>query len=87
MPVMTGSMATGPPPREGARSLPPFVARPPEAAHVVVPLDGSRFAERALPVATGPDADMHVVEVVPPDAAEDSEGAVRYLHSVARAPW
>ena len=30
---------------------PPFVTRPVDVAHVVVPLDGSPFAERALPVA------------------------------------
>jgi nucleotide-binding universal stress UspA family protein len=68
---------------------PPFVTRPVDVAHVVVPLDGSPFAERALPVAAwvaaGVGADVHVVEVVPCDAEAESEGAIRYLDSVARS--
>jgi nucleotide-binding universal stress UspA family protein len=73
----------------GRRDPPPFVARPVEVAYVVVPLDGSPFAERALPVAAwvaaGVGADVHVVEVVPCDAAEEAEGAIRYLDSVGRS--
>ncbi|HEX6419687.1 MAG TPA: universal stress protein [Acidimicrobiales bacterium] len=57
-----------------------------DVQHVVVPLDGSPFAERALPVAawlaSDLAADVHLVEVVRP--GEDSEGAVRYLDTVAR---
>ena len=67
----------------------PFAAQPVEVGHVVVPLDGSPLAERALPVATWIAAevagDMHLVEVVPRDGGEESEGAVRYLDSVARS--
>jgi nucleotide-binding universal stress UspA family protein len=66
-----------------------LLVRPVEVAHVVVPLDGSPFAERALPVAAwvaaGVGADVHLVEVVPCEAEEESEGAIRYLDSVARA--
>jgi len=67
-----------------------FAVQPVEVAHVLVPLDGSPFAERALPVAswiaTGVAADMHLVEVVPCDAGEEESGiAVRYLDRVARS--
>lgn len=68
---------------------PPFVTQPVDVAHVVVPLDGSPFAERALPVgawlAAGVGADVHLVEVVPCDVEEESEGAIRYVDSVAHA--
>lgn len=53
---------------------------------IVVPLDGSLFAERALPVAewaaAGVGADVHLVEIVTRE--EDAEGAFRYLDSVSR---
>ena len=68
---------------------PSLLVHPVEVAHVVVPLDGSPFAERALPVgawlAAGLGADVHVVQVVPCEAEEESEGAIRYLDSVARS--
>jgi nucleotide-binding universal stress UspA family protein len=67
----------------------PFVPGPLEVSHVVVPLDGSPFAERALPVADWVaahlSADVHLVEVVPSEEDGDSaEGAIRYLDGVAR---
>lgn len=66
-----------------------FAARPVEVGHLVVPLDGSPFAERALPVAAwvaaAVGADVHLVEVVPCDAEEETESAIRYLDSVARS--
>jgi nucleotide-binding universal stress UspA family protein len=66
-----------------------FVAEPVEVGHIVVPLDGSPFAERALPVAAWVaewvGADVHLVEVVPRTEGEEvSEGAIRYLDSVSR---
>jgi nucleotide-binding universal stress UspA family protein len=66
-----------------------FTTDPVEVGHVVVPLDGSPFSERALPVAAWVaarlDADVHLVEVVPPaEGQEGCEGAIRYLDSVAR---
>jgi nucleotide-binding universal stress UspA family protein len=68
---------------------PPLAVRPLAVAHVVVPLDGSPFAERALPVgawiAAAVGGDVHVVEVVPCDADEEAEAAIRYLDSVARS--
>ncbi len=71
------------------REPPRLSAQPVDVAHVVVPLDGSPFAERALPVATwlaaGLAADMHLVEVVPSDGGEESEAAIRYLDTVARS--
>jgi nucleotide-binding universal stress UspA family protein len=77
------------PPTTPDREAPPFAVHPVDVAHVFVPLDGSPFAERALPVAswiaTGVDADVHLVEVVPSDAEEESEGAIRYLDSAARS--
>jgi nucleotide-binding universal stress UspA family protein len=66
-----------------------FVAGPVEVGHIVVPLDGSPFAERALPVAAavaaGLGADIHLVEVVPwREGEEGCEAAIRYLDSVSR---
>jgi nucleotide-binding universal stress UspA family protein len=66
-----------------------FVAEPVGVGHIVVPLDGSPFAERALPVAgwLGAEvgADVHLVEVVPSDEGEEgAEGAIRYLDSASR---
>ena len=67
----------------------PFTTEPVDVGHVVVPLDGSPFAERALPVpawvAAGVGADVHLVEVVPRDEGEEGcEAAIRYLDSVSR---
>jgi nucleotide-binding universal stress UspA family protein len=85
---MAGSTTGDATPLTGPDPEPPLVVRPVEVAHVVVPLDGSPFAERALPVAAwvaaGVGADVHLVEIVPCEAEEDSEGAIRYLDSVAR---
>jgi nucleotide-binding universal stress UspA family protein len=66
-----------------------FTAEPVEVGHIVVPLDGSPFAERALPVAAwvagAVGADVHLVEVVPPREGEEAcEAAIRYLDSVSR---
>lgn len=64
----------------------PLTAEPVEVTRIVVPLDGSPFAEKALPVArwaageTG--AGLHLVQVVQSD--ESAEAAIRYLDSVAR---
>ena len=84
---MAGSTTGDATPLTGLGPEPPFVAQPVEVAQVVVPLDGSPFAERALPVAAwiaaGVGADVHVVEVVPCEAEEESEDAIRYLDSVA----
>ncbi|HEX6422580.1 MAG TPA: universal stress protein [Acidimicrobiales bacterium] len=64
----------------------PYRAETVAVAHVVVPLDGSPFAERALPVADwmagGLGADVHLVEVV--RASDEEDGAMRYLDTVAR---
>ena len=63
-----------------------FACEPVRVARILVPLDGSPFAERALPVARWAaaqlGADMHVVEVAPGD--DEADGAVRYLGSVTR---
>lgn len=67
----------------GAAPLAPALV---EASHLVVPLDGSPFAEHALPVAAwlaeGLGADLHLVEVVP--QAPGAEDAIRYLDAAAR---
>jgi nucleotide-binding universal stress UspA family protein len=71
----------------GTRSA-AFAVDPIELRHVVVPLDGSPFAERALPVAgwlaeaTG--GDVQLVEVVPSGDDEGAENATRYLDSACR---
>jgi nucleotide-binding universal stress UspA family protein len=56
--------------------------------HVVVPLDGSPFAERALPVAAWLAAavggQVHLVEVIPSADEEGAENATRYLDSTCR---
>lgn len=66
-----------------------FRARPVEVRHALVPLDGSPFAERALPVATwlatGLGGLTQLVEIVPCDAEEESEAAIRYLDRIARS--
>ncbi|HEX6417086.1 MAG TPA: universal stress protein [Acidimicrobiales bacterium] len=70
----------------------PLAAVPVEVSHLVVPLDGSPFAEHALPVAAwlaeGLGADLHLAEVVP--QARGAEDAIRYLDAVGRrqhAAW
>jgi nucleotide-binding universal stress UspA family protein len=88
--VMASSTSEDVSPSTGPDLGPPhFAVQPVEIAHVLVPLDGSPFAERALPVASsiarGVAADMHLVEVVPCDAGEESEAAIRYLDAVARS--
>jgi nucleotide-binding universal stress UspA family protein len=87
--AMTGSTSGDTIPSTGLDPQPPpLLAQPLEVAHVLVPLDGSPFAERVLPVAmwvaAGLGADVHLVEVVPCEAQEEAEGAIRYLRSVAR---
>jgi nucleotide-binding universal stress UspA family protein len=86
---MVGSTTgdTTPPIRPGA-GLPPFAVEPVDIGHIVVPLDGSPFAERALPVAHwvagALGADVHLLEVVASGDDEGGEGAIRYLDSVCR---
>jgi nucleotide-binding universal stress UspA family protein len=90
MKSMIGSIGDGTPPNARPSTDPaPFTAEPLEVGHIVVPLDGSPFAERALPVAAwlagAVGADMHLVEVVARSEGEEaSEGAIRYLDSVSR---
>jgi len=64
----------------------PGEARPVEVGRVVVSVDGSPFAERALPVATWAaqalGAAIHLVEVV--SRPEDSEPAIHYVDGLAR---
>jgi nucleotide-binding universal stress UspA family protein len=66
----------------------PFAVQPVDIGHVVVPLDGSPFAERALPVgqwvAEVVGADVHLLEVVASGDDEGVEGAIRYLDDVCR---
>ena len=71
-----------------------FAVQPVDIGHVVVPLDGSPFAERALPVAQWVadvvGADVHLLEVVASGDDEGVEGAIRYLDNVCRrhaASW
>jgi nucleotide-binding universal stress UspA family protein len=65
-----------------------FGVAPVAVRHVVVPLDGSPFAERALPVAAwlaaAVGAGVHLVEVIPPGDDEGAENATRYLDSTCR---
>jgi nucleotide-binding universal stress UspA family protein len=90
MSVMAGS-TTGD--AASSRGLEPesqgFAAQPVEVGHVLVPLDGSPFAERALPVAAwvaaGMGADVHLIKVVATVAGEEAEAAIRYLDSAARS--
>jgi nucleotide-binding universal stress UspA family protein len=67
-------------------ALAPIVAAPVEITRIVTFLDGSPFAERALPtsrwVADRLDAALQLVEVVP--SAEEAENALRYLGAAAR---
>lgn len=71
---------------EGADVIAPRVTEPVKVTRIVVPLDGSPFAERALPVANWvagvTDAKVHLVEVVA--SAEEAEDVIRYLDSVGR---
>ena len=66
----------------------PFAAQPVDVGNIVVPLDGSPFAERALPVAEWVaevlGADVHLLEVVASGDDEGVEGAIRYLDDVCR---
>jgi nucleotide-binding universal stress UspA family protein len=66
----------------------PFAVQSVDVGHVVVPLDGSPFAERALPVgqwvAEMLGADVHLLEVVASGDDEGVEGAIRYLDDVCR---
>jgi nucleotide-binding universal stress UspA family protein len=78
-----GQGSHSPQPGSATSPLPPADA---DVDRVVVPLDGSPFAERALPVAAWAGGTLgvgtHLVEVVRSD--EDAEGAIRYLDEVAR---
>src|SRR5918996_613548 len=62
------------------------VATPPGRGRIVVPVDGSPFAERALPVATwvarALETPIHLVEVVARPAG--TEPAIHYLDGLAR---
>ena len=62
------------------------VATPPSLRRIVVPVDGSPFAERALPVATwvarALETPIHLVEVVARPAG--TEPAIHYLDGLAR---
>jgi nucleotide-binding universal stress UspA family protein len=81
----TGGVA---PPSEGAGGSAPLDPMPVDLRYVVVPLDGSPFAERALPVAawlaTAVGAGVHLVEVIPAVDEEGAENATRYLDSTCR---
>jgi len=61
-------------------------AEPVRLQRVVVPVDGSPFAERALPVASWAadalDAPLHLVEVV--DGGGGADNAIHYLDDLAR---
>jgi nucleotide-binding universal stress UspA family protein len=87
--VMIRSTAgdVAPPARSDGDSA-PFAVQPVDVGHVVVPLDGSPFAERALPVAVWVadvlGADVHLLEVVASGDDEGVEGAIRYLDTVCR---
>jgi nucleotide-binding universal stress UspA family protein len=81
----TGGIAS---PTESDGGPAPFGVAPVTVRHVVVPLDGSPFAERALPVAAwlaaAVGAGVHLVEVIPPGDDEGAENATRYLDSTCR---
>ncbi|MGH9290735.1 MAG: universal stress protein [Acidimicrobiales bacterium] len=59
---------------------------PGDVGRIVVPVDGSPFAERALPVAAWAaralGVSIHLIEVV--SGARDTESAIRYLDGLAR---
>jgi nucleotide-binding universal stress UspA family protein len=61
---------------------------PSDLRQIVVPLDGSPFAERALPVAAWLAAEVgagvHLVEVIPVGDEEGAENATRYLDGTCR---
>src|SRR5690606_2026135 len=84
---MDGRSASGSGSDRLASALAPFGAEAVAIARLVVPLDGSPFAERALPVARWAAgalaADVQVVEVVPARDDEAAEAAIRYLDAVA----
>lgn len=84
---MAGSTSEGTTPSPPLDPEPaPLTGGPLGVNYIVVPLDGSPFAERALPVAAwvaaGLGAGVHPVEIVRGD--EEAEGAIRYLDSVSR---
>lgn len=84
-------MRTSTEPGAGLRLVPPESHRSAPAAvpvplrRVVVPVDGSPFAERALPVASwiadALGASLHLVEVV--DAGDGADNAIHYLGDLA----
>ena len=90
MSSMTHSASSGTVPSAGPDNDPETSAdEPVEVSQLIVPLDGSPFSERALPVAdwiaAQLGADVHLVEVVPTDGeGERTEGVIRYLDDVAR---
>lgn len=65
-----------------------FTAEPIDVRHLLVPLDGSPFAERAVPIAgwlgSAFGAHVHLLEVVPSADTEGAENATRYLDSACR---
>ncbi|MFP3901290.1 MAG: universal stress protein [Acidimicrobiia bacterium] len=79
-------MATTPRPADHLTHPQPLTARPVHARRVVVPVDGSPFAERALPVAAwvarALGGGTYLVQVVPSD--DEAEPVIRYLDSAAR---
>jgi nucleotide-binding universal stress UspA family protein len=84
------SFATGDasPLRDGKPGPARLVPVPVDLRYLVVPLDGSPFAERALPVAAwlsaAVDAGVHLVEVIPTVDEEGAENATRYLDATCR---
>jgi nucleotide-binding universal stress UspA family protein len=85
---MVGSTTGDTPSTPSDTPLAPFVVEPVDIAHIVVPLDGSPFAERALAVAdwvaAAVGAAVQLVQVVAFDDDEGAEGAIRYLDSACR---
>lgn len=79
-------MATTPPGTSDVAAGGPLAPRPVTAHRILVPLDGSPFAERALPVARwlaeSLDVPVHLVQVVAP--GEDTGPASSYMDTTAR---
>ena len=90
MKSMIGSIGDGTLPNARPSTDPaPFTAEPLEVSHIVVPLDGSPFAERGASggclACRAVGADMHLVEVVAHSArARRAARGDRYLDSVSR---
>ena len=86
--MVSSSTGGAAPPSEGESGPAPLGPAPVDLHHVVVPLDGSPFAERALPVAAwlagAVGAQVHLVEVIPAADEEGAENATRYLDSTCR---